>query len=122
MYKRQGSTWLSVQISIFVILILSATVFFYVKNTLDIKQKILRKSEKVLIACQVVDTIKYNERFHENAAYPTGAVELNGTKYNVSVNRTLTEIEGVKMKEVHCNIEGCDGEIFTLTTYIGAEK
>ena len=68
MYKRQGSTWLSVQISIFIILILSATVFFYVKNTLDIKQKILRKSEKVLIACQVVDTIKYNERFHENAA------------------------------------------------------
>lgn len=122
MKKRKGSTWLSVQISMLVILILLAAIFFYIKNVMKIEERTLIKSERILIAKEVLETIKYNEMYKENAPYPNGEISRNGKKYFVKINENTVEVKGIKMKEIYLEIENEKGKNFEISTYIRKMK
>lgn len=122
MQKRKAGTWLSIQVAIIVISILSATVFFYAKNIVVNKRNILIKKECILIATQVLDTLKYNERYNENVDYPNGKITRNGEKYEVSINEEHITVEGIKMKKISCEIANKNATPFTLSTYIGVKN
>lgn len=122
MQKRKGSTWLSVQISMIVILILLAAIFFYIKNVMKIEERTLIKSECIFIAKEVLETIKYNEMYKENAPYPKGEILRNGKKYHVEINEKTVDIKGIKMKEIYLEIENEKGKNFEIRTYIGKRK
>ena len=78
-------------------------------------------ADRVLLAQEVMETMKYNTRFHEAVPIPQAA-ERDGRRYRVHAGIEPYEEGGIPLRRLFCEVTGEDGTVTRLAALASVER
>ena len=125
--KRRGFLLLWANIAVLMILVFAGAAAAMLAQAAARGRAAKAAADRVFLAQEVIETMKYNERFRAEIPLPgasgglgeTYTVVRNGKTYTVTAGTNRRETEGIPMKALTCTVAGEDGETLTLWTLSG---
>ena len=117
--KRSGFVLLWAVSAVSVVLLLGSTAFFALRTAVRYETDTEIATDEVFLAQQVLETVKYNHRFHEAVDFPSGTVVRNGREYQVEIREEGMVLESVTMKKIICTVQEKRGRRFEASLLLG---
>jgi hypothetical protein len=98
--RRPGFLWVSAQAAILLTFLLLGSAAVTVLSVLHQADAMERARDRLFLARETMEIIKYNRRFGERVSHPEGMVQRNGRSYEVRIDRRARLVNDMSMEEI----------------------
>lgn len=120
-YGRRGFFLLWAELAVCLVMLLAGSVMAVIANAAYDWRMSRETADAVLIAEEMLETMKYNRRFGGKLAVPAEA-ERNSRIYRIEASTETETREGLRMDAAVCTVTTPSGETVSFRTFIGAHE
>lgn len=118
---RRGFFLIWAELAVCIVMLLAGSVMAASAGAARYWQMMRESADAVLLAEEMVETMKYNRRFGKDIFIPTEAMR-NGRTYQIETVIEAEQKEEILMDTAICTVTAPSGERISFRTFIGAHE